>query len=202
MGTPNRMMVAERLVALGLGNTLVAVQRGGEYTVSRIKTKGDGVRLTAQGTFNTEHIPIIGRIGLPDPVLGIPWKNSLAFYGKWFDAIGETDPGYRIRKNISSLSHQAQLEQIGRDEQYALVGSYYSVFQTVMNVKGRVPLVLIDDTYLELVSFPVVLPLIADSEFEQKLLDMLGFMMRPDNSATAERAPDHLSLDGFEVDDG
>jgi hypothetical protein len=194
------MSVAKRLAPLGLLNTLITVKRADQYDVSRIKTVDDTVELNAVGSFSSDHVPAIGRIGIPDPVLGVAWKNSMAFYGKWFDNIGETDPGYRLRTNISSLSHNTQLEQIGRDDQYALVGSYYSVFQTVMNVKGRVPLVLIDDTHISLVSFPVVLPRIEDDMFEKKLLDMLGFMLRPDQSNSRAREPDPLGLDGFEVD--
>ena len=195
-----RMSVAKRLAPLGLLNTLIAVKRADQYAVSRIKAVDETVELNAVGSFSSDHVPAIGRIGSPDPVLGTQWKNSLAFYGKWFDFIGETDPGYRLRKNISSLSHKTQLEQISRDDQYALVGSYYSVFQTVMNVKRRVPLVLIDDTHISLISFPVVLPRIEDKAFEQKLLDMLGFMLRPDKSNSSDREPDPLGLDGFEVD--
>ena len=125
----------------------------------------------------------------------------MPFYGKWFDDIGETDPGYRIRKNISSLSHESQLAQIGRDEQYALVGSFYSVFQTIMEVKRRVPLVLIDDTYLSLVSFPVILPKIDDKDFENELLDVLRRLIRRDTASQNDPAIQSAGVDGIEVDE-
>ncbi len=195
------MSVAQRLVPLGLRNTLIVVRHGEDYRVSRIRSLGENVELTTQGTFRSEHVPHIGRVGIADPALGVPWKNSMPFYGKWFDNVGETDPGYRLRKNISSLSHRSQLEQISRDDQYALVGSYYSVFKTIMEVKRRVPLVLIDDTLVPLNSFPVVLPRIADAELEEKLIAVLGFMLRPDRSADSPKRDDPLGLNGIEVDE-
>ena len=181
--------------------TLIAVDGISGYTVSRIRKIDSSVELTSLGSFSSEHVPVIGRGGVPDPQLGITWKNSMPFYGKWFDDIGETDPGYRIRKNISSLSHESQLAQIGRDEQYALVGSFYSVFQTIMEVKRRVPLVLIDDTYLSLVSFPVILPKIDDKDFENELLDVLRRLIRRDTASQNDPAIQSAGVDGIEVDE-
>lgn len=80
--------------------TLIAVKGASGYAVSRIRKIDSSVELTALGSFSSEHVPVIGRVGIPDPQLGITWKNSMPFYGKWFDDIGETDPGYRIRKKI------------------------------------------------------------------------------------------------------
>ncbi len=181
--------------------TLIAVKSVSGYAVSRIRKIDSSVELTQLGSFSSKHVPVIGRVGIPDPQLGITWKNSMPFYGKWFDDIGETDPGYRIRKNISSLSHENQLAQIGRDEQYALVGSYYSVFQTIMEVKRRVPLVLIDDAYLSLVSFPVILPKIEDKDFENELLDVLRRLIRRDEPGHDDPAIQPAGVDGIEVDE-
>lgn len=200
--TPSvRISVANRLADLGLRKTLIVVKGDSGYAVSRIRKLDSSVELTPMGSFSSEHVPVIGRVGIPHPQLGIFWKNSMSFYGKWFDNVGDTDAGYRVRRNISSLSHKRQLEQIGRDDQYALVGSYYSVFQTIMDVKRRVPLVLIDDTYLSLVSFPVVLPKIEDKEFEKELLDVLRRLLRPDKPDYSDPAIQSAGIDGIEVDE-
>ncbi|MEM7541813.1 MAG: hypothetical protein AAF384_09510 [Pseudomonadota bacterium] len=197
MADPSRMSVAKRLANLGLKKTLIAVPKNNVYNVNRVKSLDGNVELTRIASFSSDHVPIIGRVGVPDPQLGIPWKKSMPFYGKWFDDIGGTDPGYQLRRNISSMSHDSMLEQIGRDDQYALVGSYYSVFQTIMKVKRRAPLVLIDDTYLPLVSFPVILPKIGNDEIESKLLNVLKIMLKPDvEEANLE------STAGIEVSEG
>ena len=100
MAGPVRISVANRLAELGLRKTLIAVKGASGYAVNRIRKIDSSVELTALGSFPSEHVPVIGRVGIPDPQLGITWKNSMPFYGKWFDDIGETDPGYRMRKKI------------------------------------------------------------------------------------------------------
>lgn len=201
MTKATRLSVAQQLAPLGLRNTLIAVERDGAYVVSRIKSIGENVELNNQGNFASANVPIIGRVGVPEASLGITWTNSMAFFGKWFDHIGETDPSYRLRKSISTLSHRAQLDQIGRDEQYALVGSYYSVFRTILEVKQRAPLVLVSDSLVPLRSFPVILPAIEDDELQAKFIDVLGFMLRRDNASQQPAEPDPLALDGIVVEE-
>jgi hypothetical protein len=186
---------------LGLRKTLIVTRVGqSDYAVSRIKRLDNGVELAAAGNFSSDHVPRIGRVGIAEPLLGISWHNSMPFYGKWFDDIGETDVGLHLRRNLSSLSQQRMLEQVKRDEQYALIGSYYSVFRTIMEAKKRVPLVLIDDSFLALSSFPVVLPRIDDSELERTLLAVLSRMLKRDPPNAAVPPPEVSS--GIEVDEG
>lgn len=122
MADPTRFSVAKHLAQLGLRKTLIAVKSTDGYAVSRIKKMESTVEFTRLGLFSGERVPVIGRVGIPDPQLGVSWKDTLTFYGKWFDELGETDAGYHLRKSISSLSHKRLLEQIERDDQYALVG--------------------------------------------------------------------------------
>ena len=197
MADPTRFSVAKHLAQLGLRKTLIAVKSTDGYAVSRIKKMESTVEFTRLGLFSGERVPVIGRVGIPDPQLGVSWKDTLTFYGKWFDELGETDAGYHLRKSISSLSHKRLLEQIERDDQYALVGSYYAVFRTIMEVKRRVPLVLIDDTHLSLASFRVILPTINDEALEEKLQVVLSTMLKADTRVQSE--PDGLA--GIEVDE-
>ena len=56
----------------------------------------------------------------------------------------------RLRRQITSLPREKIFAQVTRDDQYAVIGSYYSVFRAIMDAKRRVPLILIDDTFLSL----------------------------------------------------
>ena len=105
MADPNRFSVVKQLASLGLRKTLIAVQSTDGYAVSRIKKMESTVEFTRLGIFSSEQVPVIGRVGIPDPQLGVSWKDTMTFYGKWFDELGETDAGYHLRKSISSLSH-------------------------------------------------------------------------------------------------
>lgn len=199
------MSVAKELATLGLRKTLLAVKSADAYTVSRIRGIGEKIDIETMGRFDAGASPVIGRVGIPDPQLGVSWNDTMTFYGHWFDQLGETDAGYHLRRNISSISQQRLLEQIRRDEQYALVGSYYSVFQTIIDVKKRVPLVLIADTYLSLTSFPVILPRIEDAALAQRLAGVLHVMLKADPTIPprppADDGPDAGGIEVDEVDE-
>lgn len=201
MAAPTRMSVARELSTQGLRKTLIAVRSAGRYAVSRIRGIGEQVDIESLGSFESPAAPAIGRVGIPDPQLGVSWQDTLTFYGHWFDQLGETDAGYHLRRNISGLSRSRLLEQIQRDDQYALVGSYYSVFQTIMDVKRRVPLVLLNDTYLELTSFPVILPKIADEPLAERLRNVLHVMLKADDTVPP-RPRDGPAADGIVVEEG
>ncbi|MGE4617888.1 MAG: hypothetical protein AAEJ43_12835 [Gammaproteobacteria bacterium] len=70
-----------------------------------------------------------------------------------------------------------------------------------MEVKQWVPLVLIDDSYLSLVSFPVILPKIEDKDFQNELLDVLRRLIRLDTPGQSEPAIQSAGIDGIEVDE-
>ncbi|MCP5200924.1 MAG: hypothetical protein H6977_12995 [Gammaproteobacteria bacterium] len=200
MPESSRGRVLHQLLPRGLARTLVVVCGEEACTVGRLRREGSGqVRLDPLGRFAPQPLPVIGRIGLPDPQLGDGWADGLPFYGKWFDDIGETDVGYHLRRNISALSRERLLEQIRRDEQYALVGDYAAVFATILEVKQRVPLVLLDDRYLELVSFPVVLPTLAEEGLGTKLAGILRIMLK---AVSRNEDLAATTLTGIEVDEG
>ncbi|MGE0484512.1 MAG: hypothetical protein AB7Q81_10260 [Gammaproteobacteria bacterium] len=192
--------VIRQLLPLGLARALVFVHAQDGGTVGRIRSGAGGrLRLDPLGRCEGVPPPVIGRLGLPDEQLGAGWDGNLLFYGKWFDDIGETDAGYQLRRNISALSRERLLEQIRRDEQYALVGEFRAVFTTILDVKQRVPLVWLDDRHLALASFPVVLPDLADAALTTKLAGILRIMLKA-SSRDEEIAA--TTLTGIEVDEG
>lgn len=201
MGEPARISIARQLTPRGLLRTLILAPGADGHTVSRLKSENGSVALTPLGHLPTTTLPIIGRIGLPDPQLGPEWAQTMPFYGKWFDDIGETDIGYRLRRNISALSSDRLLEQIRRDDNYALVAEFTAAFQTIMTVKERVPLVLIDDRQLALASFPVVLPSIEDTALASRLMGILRIMLKAESRAVGRPAGAAGGIDGIEVEE-
>ena len=201
MVSVTRFSVAQRLDSLGLRKTLIVVKKADHYAVSRINRIDRTLDLTPIGSFTADHLPRIGRVGIPDPQLAIPWTTSMAFYGKWFDYIGGTGAANHLLRQITSLPREKILAQVTRDDQYAIIGSYYSVFRAIMDAKRRVPLILIDDTFLSLASFPVVLPILQDSYFEQTLFDVLRSLLRLYRSTPPRQEPGPRRVEGIEVDE-
>jgi hypothetical protein len=196
-----RLRVAENLVRLGLGRTLLLVPGPDTHTVARIKTTSDQIALAPLGKLPASELPKIGRVGAPDPQLGERWANVMPFYGNWFDDIGETDIDYQLRRNIAALSSDRLLDQVARDNRYALVADFAAVFRTIMTVKKRVPLVLVNDTHLAIDSFPVVLPAIEDPGLHARFQGILHVMLKAaaHNSDDSSRRPD--GVDGIEVEE-
>lgn len=174
MPGPSRYYVAKVLEPLGLRRTLVILNQRDEYTVNLIKSLDQIPELICVGRLKSNDFNVIGRVGIPDPEMTVPWLSSLSFYGKWFDQIVER----RVRSKLCATPHAQMLEQVGRDNQYALVGSYYSVFQTIMEVKKRVPFVLINDHYLSTLSFPVILADQVDAPLENDCFELLQKMLK------------------------
>ena len=199
MASISRLSVAQRLDPLGLRTTLIAIKNDDIYTISRIRQITPTVDLLSLGEFSSDHVPCIGRVGISDPQIDFPWKRSMAFYGKWFDRISESRLKHQVYRNTPRISHQKMLEQIWRDNQYAVVGSHYSIFRTIIEAKRRVPLVLIDDSLLPLTSFPVLLPSIVDGEFEQRLLEVLQRMLRLYPTIAHPRSAGPTDAEGIEV---
>jgi hypothetical protein len=170
----SRYGVAKLLEPFGLRNTLVVMQERDGCTVNRLKSLGQLPELTCLGRLSSSEVAHIGRIGPPDASLPISWANSLSFYGQWFDRRASDE----IRQRLCALPRETIMKQAGRDDQYAMVGSYYSCFLTIMDVKQRVPLVLIDDRYLAALSFPVVFPNASDAKLERELMFTLRTMLR------------------------
>lgn len=196
-----RLSVMQRLTLLGLRTTLIATKNDDVYSVSRIGQISPTLKFLALGEFRCDEVRCIGRVGIPDPSLNFPWKNSMAFYGKWFDRITESSLTEQVYRNTARISREKMLEQIQRDDQYAVVGSYYSVFRTVMEAKRHVPLVFIDDSVLPLSSFPVLLPTISDLDFEKTLIQVLCRMIRLYPKDTPIHQNGLCGADGIEVEE-
>ena len=199
MASISRLSVAQRLDPLGLRTTLVAIKKDDIYTISRIRQITPTVELLALGEFSSDHVPCTGRVGISDPQIDFPWKNSMAFYGKWFDRISESRLKHQVYRNTPRICHQQMLEQIRRDNQYAVVGSYYSIFRTIIEAKRHVPLVLIDDSLLALPSFPVLLPSIVDRALEERLLNVLHRMLRLYPTIARSRVAEPPNAEGIDV---
>jgi hypothetical protein len=143
----------------------------------------------------------IGRVGMPDPKLGIRWNRSMTFYGTWFDGLAVSDSDYRIRNNILSLSREKLLEQVKRDDKYGLIGTYYAVFLQILNVNKGVPMVLLDDSLLGLGSFPVIVPKLTDKAFEKALADGLRLSLRKEFEEAASDHDEGMSVSEVQADD-
>ncbi len=86
------------------------------------------------------------------------------------------------------MPRETQVAQLLRDDKYALVGTYYAVFQAIMEAKQRVPLVLLNASFLEEKSFPVLLPREAEDPLYADLEALLRELLKPEHEAERARA--------------
>jgi len=171
---------------MGLKKTFIALKKADSYSINRLKTTNGELVLEPIGTFTDPNPLVIGRVGLPDPKLGIRWNNSMTFYGAWFDDLALSDSDYRIRNNILALSREKLLDQVQRDDKYGLIGTYYAVFLKILNVHKGVPLVLLDDSLLGLGSFPVIVPKMSDKILEKELIGLLRLFLKKELADNAQ----------------
>jgi len=174
----SRRNIAKALSIIGLKKTFVALRDKESFSVNRL-TFPDGEPKVERIAMISDPKPrFIGRVGMPDPKLGITWKNSMTFYGSWFDELAVSDSDYRIRNSILSLSRKKLLDQVRRDDKYGLIGTYYAVFLQILEERKGLPLVVLDDSLLGLGSFPVVIPTMTDKALEKELSDLLRLFLR------------------------
>lgn len=185
MAAFSRTSMAKALSAMGLKKVFIAKRKGDEYSINRLTTPGGELTLKKMGSFSDPDPLMIGRVGMPDPKLGIQWKNSMTFYGSWFDGLAVSDSDYRIRNNILSLSRRQLLDQVQRDDKYGLIGTYYAVFLKILKVNKGVPMVLLDDSLLGLASFPVIVPHLTDKVLEKDLSQVLKLSLKKEFSEGA-----------------
>lgn len=194
MSAFSRKTVAKALSIMGLRKTFIALRKADSFSINRLQTHNGELILTRIGTFTDPEPLTIGRVGLPDPKLGIRWQNSMTFYGAWFDGLAQSDTDYRIRKNILSLSREKLLDQVQRDDKYGLIGTYYSVFLKILNLHKGVPLVLLDDSLLGLASFPVIVPRIEDKDLEKELTGLLRLFLKREQAQDNANAGAGISV--------
>ncbi len=197
----SRNTVAKALSIMSLKKTFIALRKADSFSINRIKTEAGELTLQPMGSFTDPDPLLIGRVGLPDPKLGIGWANSMTFYGSWFDELAISDSDYRIRNNILSLSREKMLDQVQRDDKYGLIGTYYSVFLKILDVHKGVPLVLLDDTLLGLGSFPVIIPHLEDRALEKELTGLLRLFLKKELADNVNNASGGISVDEVTEDD-
>ncbi|MFT4582214.1 MAG: hypothetical protein ACI915_000037 [Gammaproteobacteria bacterium] len=195
MAAFSRVNIAKALSIIGLKKTYIALKKADSLTINRLTTSGSDLALEKIGTVDDVNPKVIGRVGMPDPKLGIQWKNSMTFYGSWFDGLALSDTDYRIRNNILSLSKDKLLDQVQRDDKYGLIGTYYAVFLKMIDLNKGVPIVLLDDSLLSRGSFPVIVPRIPDKEFERELIDGLRISLRKEILDASRIEATGLSVD-------
>ncbi len=203
MGALSRKSVAKALSSMGLKKVFIALRKPDSYSINRLKSTNGELELQKMTSFTDAKPLFVGRVGLPNPQLGIPWKNSMTFYGAWFDDLAVSDPDYRIRNSILSLSREKLLDQVQRDDKYGLIGTYYSVFLKIMNVHKGVPLVLLDDSMLGLASFPVIVSHLTDRTMENELVTRLRLYLKKELAESDNEVSTGISVDeATEIDAG
>jgi len=184
----SRRNIVKALSIIGLKKTFVAIRDGDTFSISRLSTP-DGEPRLANIRKITDPKPLaIGRVGMPDPSLGIHWDNSMTFYGAWFDELAVSDSDYRIRNGILKLSREKLLEQVRRDDRYGLIGTYYAVFLEILKQGKGIPIVVLDDSLLSLGSFPVVIPRFDDEVVEREMSSVLRLQLKKEAGGAAAPA--------------
>ena len=166
------------LARIGLAKTLLATKGRDRYFIHRLEQHDERLTLLKIGELKATGAPVIGRVSRPELALPLAWRESLTFYGRWYDELAPADPSYALRIKIAQSPLATLLTQIQRDDRYGLVGTYYSVFQAIMNGKQRIPLILLDTQLVDVVSLPVILPDSADDKGYGEMKSLLRLMLR------------------------
>lgn len=182
----SRRNITKALSIIGLRKTFVALRDGNKYSINRLSTPNGDIKLDKVGDIVDPNPLTIGRVGMPDPNLGIRWRNSMTFYGSWFDDLALSDTDYRIRNSILGLSREKLIEQISRDNRYGVIGTYYAVFLEILALNKGVPIVVLDDSLLGLGSFPVIIPQIVEPSLEGTLSSVLAVLLKREAAAASD----------------
>ena len=190
--------IAQSLLPFGLHKTLLVEPQAGGFSVNRIQPRPDAIAFRPLANVEVKNIEVIGRVGLPDPRLGLAWTRSMTFYGRRFDAVASADPNYGLRRKLAVQSDAVARRQIARDDLYPVVGSYYAAFRNIIQVKRRTPFVLISGTLRAASSFPVVLLDCTDSQLAATLATSLRLILRHSGADDAARES-HAADTGIDV---
>ncbi len=186
--------IARSLLPFGLGKTLLVEPFERGFSVHRLLGCNGELACRALASMEVGHIEVIGRVGLPDPRLGLAWTRSMTFYGRRFDAVASADPHYGLRRKLAAQSDDAIRRQIARDDLYPVIGSYYSAFRNIIQVKRRTPFVLLSGTLSAATSFPVVLLDCTDRQLANTLATSLRLILRNGgDEEVAERRSHHAT---------
>jgi len=171
------------LARIGLGRTLLATKGRDRYLVHRLEQQDRRLRLINLGEIKSSGSPVIGRVSRPETILCLPWRETLTFYGRWYDELSSADRTYALRIKIAQAPRETLLTQIQRDDRFGLVGTYYSVFQTIMDCKRRIPLILLDSQLVEDGSLPVILPDSVEDKSYKDMESLLRLMLKMEETA-------------------
>ena len=193
--------IARSLAPYGLGKTLLVEPVARGFSVNRLRSGESSMTCRSLATVEVNHIEVIGRVGLPDPRLGLAWTRSMTFYGRRFDAMASADPLFGLRRKLAVLSDTMNQRHIARDDLYPVVGSYYAAFRNIIKVKQRTPFVLLSGTLSAARSFPVVLLDCKDRQLANTLAASLRLVLRHGvMEAADERRPhDHTGIEVVEL---
>lgn len=190
--------IARSLLPFGLAKTLLVEPQAHGFSVNRVQARRDAVAYRSLANMQVKNIEVIGRVGLPDPRLGLAWTRSMTFYGRRFDAVASADPHYGLRRKLAVQSDAVARRQIARDDLYPVVGSYYAAFRNIIQVKRRTPFVLMSSTLHAARSFPVVLLDCTDSQLAATLAASLRLILRHGGTDEAVRES-HAQDTGIDV---
>ncbi len=191
--------VTSSLLPLGLARTLLLSPKDQGFLIAQVNDERPQPALSPLGVIGPSRARVIGRVGPPDVHLDARWHNSLTFYGKRFDDYGPSDPDWRLRRRIAAAPLARNLEQLGRDEEYALTGSYYAIFRSIISKTGAVPFVLLMPLARMPNSLPVVLVEFASPHVARHYGDMLQKLMGQAPAPVAPTPP--IKVDGIEVEE-
>ena len=91
------------------------------------------------------------------------------------------------------------IEWLYRDDQFALTGSYYSVFREILQSRRGLPLVLFAQDCLHLDSLPVLLLNLRNARLAERFADLARSLLTPEEPAPGPVPP--VVADGIEVGD-
>ncbi len=172
------------LARIGLTKTLLATKGRDRYLIHRLEEQNERLTLIKIGELKSNGSPVIGRVSRPELILQLPWTRTLTFYGRWYDELASADRNYGLRIKIARAPRATLLTQIQRDDRFGLVGTYYSVFQTIIDCKRRLPLILLDTALVDGDSLPVILPDSVDDRAYREMEALLRLMLRMEEQKT------------------
>ncbi|MGE0860863.1 MAG: hypothetical protein AB7I01_14715 [Gammaproteobacteria bacterium] len=191
--------VTSSLLPLGLARTLLLAPKDQGFLIAQVNDERPTPALSPLGVIGPSRARVIGRVGPPDVHLDARWHNSLTFYGKRFDDYGPSDPDWRLRRRIAAAPLAQNLEQLGRDKEYALTGSYYAIFRSIISRTGAVPFVLLMPLPRVPNSLPVVLVEFTSVRAARHYGDLLQKLMGRAPAPAAPAPP--IKVDGIEVEE-
>lgn len=177
------------------------MKREDGFAISRLRLSDRKLTAEALAVLPDTNSILIGRVAEPDPAFNFAWPRALTFYGKWFDDLLAVDPSGVLRKKIAQMPHATQISQIQKDEKFALVGTYYSVFQAIINCKRRVPIILLGNALRGNSGLPVVLLGAGHSERHKEMQSLLYGMLKAEHDSDVSNCQSGIAVTELAADE-